>query len=172
MGQWVILYNQQPGSRRFAPRRMLAQAISSNSVSETENELEFRTAESDGQSRIDEPFYMMKPEVTDCFSTKFSRKIINNGDRSTSCILAQVRCTRASQRTRRWSFVGAARENTPCALHARRVVFPLAPVDLVHQQRHAADGGFPRPRPIRVIVVCLCLANGAIATATRVARLS
>ena len=59
----------------------------------------------------------------------------------------------------------------PCALHARRVVFPLAPVDLVHQ-RHVADGGCPRPRQTRVVVCVLSLANGAIATVMRVARLS
>ena len=34
----------------------------------------------------------------------------------------------------------------------KRVVFPFAPVDLVHQQ-HVADGGFPRPQQIRVVVV-------------------
>ena len=47
-----------------------------------------------------------------------------------------------------------ARENTPCALHARKAVFPLAPVDLVHQ-RHVADGVCPRPQQIRVAVGCV-----------------
>ena len=42
--------------------------------------------------------------------------------------------------------VGGARESTQCPLHARRVVLPLAPVDLVHQQRRVTDGGYPRPR--------------------------
>ena len=49
-------------------------------------------------------------------------------------------------RASKCSFIGGARENTQCALRARRVVFPLAPVDLVHQQRRVADGSCPRPR--------------------------
>ena len=101
----------------------------------------------------------MKPEhYTECFFNKFSRKISNNGDRLTTYIHARVRCTRASQRTHRWGFVAGVRETTPCALQARRVVFPLAQVDLEHQQRHVADGGCPRPRQARV--VCLfCLVS-------------
>ena len=35
--------------------RKRAEAISYNSVSETENDLDFRTAEPDGQNRIDNP---------------------------------------------------------------------------------------------------------------------
>ena len=111
-----------------------------NGVSKTENGIDFLTAESDGHNRIDDPYIVMKPEFTDCFSNKvIAKKKINNGCRSTTYILARVCCTRACQRAyqhiRRSSFVDWARENTPCALHAKRVVFPLAPVDLVHQQR-------------------------------------
>ena len=51
------------------------------------------------------------------------------------------------------AFVDGAGENTPCALHARRAVFPVAPVDLAHQQQHVADGGRPHPRPQRVVCV-------------------
>ena len=50
------------------------------------------------------------------------------------------------------------KETTPCVLQAWRVVFPLAQVDLEHQQRHVANGGCPRHRQVRVGRV-LCLAN-------------
>ena len=62
-------------------------------------------------------------------------------------------------------------------LYARRVVFPLAPVDLEYQQRHVTDGGRPRPRgcprPRQVRVVCVFVfGEGASVTARRLARLS
>ena len=120
--------------------------------------MDFRVAESNGNNRMDNAYSETRALYS--FLTKFSRKTISNDDRSTTYIHARVRCTRASQRTHRRGFVGEARETTPCALQARRIVFPLAQVDLEHQQRHVADGGCPRPRQERVLcVLCLAIAQ-------------
>ena len=44
-------------------------------------------------------------------------------------------------------YICGARENTPCAVRAKRVVFPLALVDVaLQQQRHVADDSCPRAR--------------------------
>lgn len=40
--------------------------------------------------------------------------------------------------------------NTPCALYDQTVVFPVAPVDVVHKRRLVAEGGCPRLRHVRV----------------------
>ena len=89
-----------------------------------------------------------KPHITDCFWTD-SREKINNGGRSTTYSYEFAAPEHLS--ARRLSFVRGARGNTPC-------------------QRQVADGGCLLPR--RQVVSVLCLANAAIATARRLARLS
>ena len=67
------------------------------------------------------------------FWTKLSRTI-NSLQRQSSTTYLYEFAASEHLSAYRSSCVGGARENTPRALHARRVVFPLAPVDLVHQQ--------------------------------------
>ena len=100
----------------------------------------------DRTDRIGSTAHTKKTELADCFWTKISRNIDERRslDRSFTYSL-RVRRTRAPQRTRMKLCRWGEGKHAVCA-HAGRVGFPFAPVDLVHQQRHVAGGGCPRPR--------------------------
>ena len=92
-----------------------------------------------GSTTIDK----IKPGITNCFGTKFSRN--NPPRRSLDYMYPYEFPAPEHLSARRISFAGGARDNTPCALYARTVGSPLAPVYLVRKQS-VADGGCRRPR--------------------------
>lgn len=98
--------------------------------------------------RIGSTALIVKPEfrIVQVAFGQSSLEIVNDGDRLTTYSY-EFTAPANHLRARKRGFVSRAREGTPCAVHARRVVFPLTLVDLGQlQQRHAADGGCLRPR--------------------------
>ena len=59
----------------------------------SENEMDFRVAESNGHNRMDNLFSETRASYRVFFLTKSPPKIINSGDRSTTYVHARLRCT-------------------------------------------------------------------------------
>ena len=119
--------------------------------------MDFRVAQSNWQNRIEIP--QNRSRIL-CRVSYFNNVLSKPNQLLRSLDYVHTRTSSLHQSISAYTQMKLCRwgeETTPWALHARKVVFPLAPVDLVHQQRHVADGGCPCLRQVQVVCAFLCV---------------